>query len=87
VTIKTEGQRRLLAWRGKNPERTQEFIGEKLGINQSAVSAWCRGTSRPEPHFRQALKLLAGIPEDSWETREETKLRETAIRKISGVDA
>lgn len=89
VTVKTEGQRRLIEWLDtevdveSEPKRTQQLIATKLGINQSAVSAWRRGVSRPEPHFRDALKELCDIPPSCWENADERRLRENALARIA----
>jgi transcriptional regulator with XRE-family HTH domain len=57
---------------------SQTYIADKLGITQPSVSAWLRGHSRPEPHLRDALAILTGIPGHYWATDEELGVVERA---------
>ncbi len=81
--IETEGRTRLVAWMGEDPStRTQGFIARKLNISQPAVRAWVKGLSRPEPHFREPLEVLCGIPRAAWELPEEHEKRAAALANI-----
>jgi transcriptional regulator with XRE-family HTH domain len=51
---------------------SQSAIGRALGCSQNSVSLWCRGLSRPEPPYREALELWLGIPMRTWDTAEES---------------
>lgn len=64
----TEGRRQL----GLYLEGTsQGALAAALGIGQQTISAWKRGTCRPEPHHRDALERIAGIPAPSWYSPDE----------------
>lgn len=54
--------------------RSQAALAADLGIDQSSISAWVRGTSRPEPHFRHALARITLIPFDAWYSAEERSI-------------
>jgi len=43
-------------------------------ITQSAISAWVRGTSRPEPVMRAVLERVLGISVDDWTTAAERRI-------------
>lgn len=62
---------------------SQSELAELIGINQSSVSLWTRGLSRPEGPHRAALKKIAGIPEEEWETDGERRARERLEQKLS----
>jgi transcriptional regulator with XRE-family HTH domain len=66
----------LAAWLDADAARSQSSLARKLSLRQSAVSLWIRGSSRPEPHLREALALITGIPAADWETTEERALVE-----------
>lgn len=53
------------------PNHTQTWLAEQLGIGQQSVSNWKRGTARPEPELRDALERLIGIPRTDWYTADE----------------
>lgn len=73
----------LLAWLGvQAPGHSQAALAQVLGLNQSSVSLWVSGRSRPEPPMRKALELVTGIPEDDWLTLEERALVERVRGKI-----
>ncbi len=55
----------LLRQRLRAP-RTQKWLAEILGVDQSAVSHWTRGTTRPEEPLRSALYYLLGIRRSYW---------------------
>lgn len=82
-TIRTEGQRALLAWIASDPTRSQGTVARALGVSQPAVGYWCKGTSRPESPKRAALFALCGIPEADWELEEERKQRDEALGRIA----
>lgn len=60
---RTEGRRQLLKILAT---KSQVEVARALGVEQPAISVWARGNSRPEPHFRDALERLYGIPRDAW---------------------
>jgi transcriptional regulator with XRE-family HTH domain len=68
--LQTEGRRLLLSYL-QQPGRSQSALARALKIAQASVSLWTRGRSRPEPHHRESLELLANIPAESWQTAEE----------------
>ncbi len=78
----TEGRQQLAAWMDADKNRTQAFVAEQVGTSQPAVSAWLRGIYRPEPPYRSALKLLAGIPEEAWLTSAERRALDEAVARI-----
>jgi hypothetical protein len=60
---------------GKDPPSwSQKRIADALRISQPSVSGWVRGTSRPEPEYREALEHLLGVPRDAWLTSDERKV-------------
>ena len=71
---------KLRDWITKNSSQSKVAI--TLGVKQPTVSAWTRGTSRPEPHLRDALVELAGIPTAEWDTPEESAQRDEALARI-----
>lgn len=77
---RTRGLVLLKKWLEEHPEYSQGWLANELGISQPSVSAWVRGTSRPEEHLRDALRMLTGIPVDAWrtavESRQVTRIRE-----------
>lgn len=58
----------------------RELTESGATASQSAVSAWCRGSSRPEPPLRKVIEAFYGIGEDDWLTDEE---REFVRRSIA----
>lgn len=67
----TEGRRLL----GRYLETTsQSTLAAALGIGQQTVSAWKRGTCRPEPHHRDALSRIAHIPVTAWYSARELEV-------------
>jgi hypothetical protein len=68
--LETEGRTQLLAWLAApgDPPRSQSSLSRQLGLNQSAVSQWARGLSRPDAHMRDVLEFLCGIPARAWQT-------------------
>lgn len=81
--VKTKARRSLIRWAGQEPKaRTQTWIAKQCGVNQSSVSSWFRGTSRPEPPLRGVLFTLAGIPTADWLTKEEQGQQEEAVARI-----
>jgi transcriptional regulator with XRE-family HTH domain len=69
--VQTEGRRLLLKYYGAKGSMTQAALAATLGVTEPSLSAWKRGTSRPESHYRKALERLIGIPEGTWMTRRE----------------
>jgi transcriptional regulator with XRE-family HTH domain len=57
---------------------SQSKIANALTIAQTSVSLWFRRRTRPEPHHREALECLLGIPRDAWKTDDEL-VRERAV--------
>lgn len=64
----TEGRRRLTLYLETTSQAT---LAAALGIGQQTISAWKRGTCRPEPHHRDALARIAGIAADEWYSPDE----------------
>lgn len=64
----TEGRRLLSLFLGTT---SQASLAASLGIGQQTVSAWKRGSCRPEPHHRDALERIARIPTDAWYSPDE----------------
>lgn len=83
-TDRTEGQKLLRAWIAADPGRTQGSVARALKISQPAVGYWVKGTSRPEPMLRAALKVLCGIEESAWELPEERAKREATMAQAAG---
>lgn len=51
---------------------THAWLGGILGVDQSCISLWVHGKTRPEkPHVRAGLQALFEIPETWWMTPEE----------------
>lgn len=74
----TEARARFLSWK-ERLDLSHSEIGRALGISHTAVRAWCEGDAVPDVVYRPALRVLAGIPEASWETADERKRRADAI--------
>lgn len=68
--LHTEGRRLLCLWLD-DPGRSQAKFAAALGVGQPSVSLWVRGISRPEPHLREAIEIVAGIQRDAWTTSDE----------------
>jgi ribosome-binding protein aMBF1 (putative translation factor) len=68
--MNTEG-RRLLVAALREPGRSQSWLARETKIAQSSVGLWVHGKSRPEPHLREALEILLGIPREAWDTARE----------------
>jgi transcriptional regulator with XRE-family HTH domain len=49
----------------------QSDLALELGVRQGRISQWKTGHSRPEPHYREALRILLGIPPLEWLTPDE----------------
>lgn len=82
MTHPTQGAEALRQYLS-DADRSQSDLASTLGISQPSVSAWLRGGSRPEPHLREAIRLLTGIPSSDWDTAEERAVIERA-RALSG---
>lgn len=50
---------------------SQAILAARLCVTQNAVSAWCRGISRPTSKHRLVLERELGIPAVSWLTKTE----------------
>lgn len=64
----TEGRRLLAAYLKQTSQAT---LAAAMTIGQQTISAWKRGTCRPEPHHRDALARIAKIPAESWYSPDE----------------
>ncbi len=64
----TRGRGLLVAYLGTN---SQASLATAMGVGQQTISAWKRGTCRPEPHHRDALARVAAIPSESWYSPDE----------------
>lgn len=64
----TEGRRLLAQYLDKT---SQSSLAAAMSIGQQTVSAWKRGACRPEPHHRDALARIAGIPSEAWYSPDE----------------
>lgn len=64
-------------------EHTQGELAVALEIQQSAVSLWARGLSRPSGHMREGVELVTGIPAREWNTPEELRHLERVKRRLS----
>lgn len=54
---------------------TELEVAQAIGVAQQTVSAYAKRGVRPtQPHVRQALERVYGIPQSSWQTPEERKL-------------
>ncbi len=79
TTHETRARAALQAWLdgdGDGPERTQAALARALGIAGPSVNGWVLGRSRPEPHLRQSLEFLTGIPAGDWDTDAERAIVE-----------
>lgn len=56
------------------------WLAGQLDLTESAVSRWCTGKGRPDPHFRRAITALLAIPEEAWWTAEEARVVRKAVR-------
>jgi transcriptional regulator with XRE-family HTH domain len=67
----TEGRQRLVKYLKPVGAVSQASLAAVLKIGQQTISAWKRGSCRPEPHHRDALARIAGIPADCWYSPDE----------------
>lgn len=65
--------RKALAQAMKLRGLSQAALGELLSVGQQAVSSWMSGKSRPEHHWREALRKVFGIDPYDWMTVEERR--------------
>lgn len=68
-------------------QHTQGELARSLEINQSAVSLWVRGQSRPSGYMREGVELVTGIPAGAWNTRDENRLLARVRRRRSRATA
>ncbi len=76
----TEGRRRLASYLKPVGSVAQATLAATMNIGQQTISAWKRGTCRPEPHHRDALERIAGIPAESWYSPDELAMSRGAPR-------
>ena len=67
----TEGRQRLAKYLKPLGSVSQATLAASMGIGQQTISAWKRGSCRPEPHHRDALARIAGIPAECWYSPDE----------------
>lgn len=70
----TRGAASLKAFLADHDDWNQAKLAGFLGISQPSVSSWIRGVTRPEPHLREAVEILTGIPAKDWDTDGERAL-------------
>lgn len=63
-------------------ERTQTWLGERLGVSQSAVGQWISGETRPSERLRHPIEVLTGIEATAWETAPERREREALEERL-----
>lgn len=68
----------LVAQARERAGMSQEALARVLEMNQSAVSNWERGRSRPQAHRRTAIEQLLGVPSEAWLTTAEKR----ALRRV-----
>lgn len=78
----TAGRTKLGAWLA-DPQHSQSALAAELRINQSSVSLWVRGRSRPESYLRDCLSLIIGIASHEWDTEDERALVEHVRAKFA----
>lgn len=78
--VETKARARLNA---KLQGSTQSSLAEDLGIHQSRISQWASGHGRPEAHYREALRILLGIPTQAWFTDAEAEVVKRASLRRS----
>lgn len=67
----TEGRKLLASYLKPLGSVSQATLAATMGIGQQTISAWKRGSCRPEPHHRDALARIAGIPAEAWYSPDE----------------
>jgi transcriptional regulator with XRE-family HTH domain len=82
----TRGAAALRRYLNGPPKRSQSWLADQLGIEQPSVSNWLNGQSRPEPHHRTALRLIAGVMEDLWLTADERAVIRRAADVATGTE-
>jgi transcriptional regulator with XRE-family HTH domain len=55
----------------KTGGHTQSWLSNVLKVSQPTVSSWMTGKFYPGPEYRPAIRLLFGIPEESWMSDDE----------------
>lgn len=70
----TMGRKLLVERIQSDPDWTQAKLAVSLDCKQPSVSAWIRGETRPDTHFRQAIERLMGIPMGTWLTDAEVAI-------------
>ena len=71
MSLETEGRAGLIAYFSLPDAVSQAELARRVGVSGASVSAWKAGTSRPEPHYRQALEREIGLGRETWMTAEE----------------
>lgn len=82
----TPGRRKLKQWLAA-PERSQSALAPLLEVEQSAISGWVRGTSRPSAEIREALRLVTGIAETHWLTDDERAFLARVRKRVTSARA
>jgi transcriptional regulator with XRE-family HTH domain len=80
-TPTTPAAKALKRWIAANTSQTA--VADVLGVKQPTVSAWVSGQARPEPHLRDVLEELTGIPTEQWELKAERDQRSRALARIA----
>lgn len=80
VLLHTPGRDALNAWlEADRDNRTKTRIADALGVSASAVGQWSSGRAVPGHVYRRALRVLTGISEEAWVTREEADREQAAL--------
>lgn len=75
----TEG-RTLLVKALEEHGLSQAAAARLLGISQPTVNAWCTGSKRPEPEWRERIEAEFSVPRASWYTRSERSIARPEVR-------
>lgn len=69
----TEGKS-LLCKALKDRGLSETAAARLLGVSQPTVNAWCNGSKRPEPEWRDRIEVEFGVPRPCWYTRSESEI-------------
>lgn len=77
VKFDTPGRQKLLATKLGPSE-----IARRARVNQSTVSRWLAGESRPDDFGQEMLKAIFGIERSDWLTHQEKVEQRRVIRRV-----
>ena len=75
----TSGHKQLDRWLAAQGKGAIARLATGCGCSRAAVHHWVVKRHRPTDALRPILRVLTGIPEDSWRLRSEAKAIKAAL--------